>query len=246
LHRFFLETGYVLGERVEFPKDISHQIARVLRLRHSEKVVVLDNLGIEYDVELIEVQNNLVWGNVIGKRTAMSEADTQVTLFFGLTQRDKLEWILQKTTELGVTQLIPLVTQRSLIQNIQDENQKMERWQRIVREAAEQSGRGRCPKISAVQHLQKLPPLTKDEKGIVFWEEEHGTDIKNILSDYGGHSISLLVGPEGGFDVKEIEFVKSLGFTPATLGKRILRMETAAVVAVGLVLYEQGEMGYKG
>lgn len=242
MHRFFIPIECIRAERVEFPEDTSHQIARVLRLKHLEQVVVLDNRGLQYAVQLESVTPRSVSGIVLEKHLAEGEAKTDITLYLGLTQREKFEWILQKATELGVTGFVPLITQRSLVQSGDETTHKQERWQRIIREAAEQSGRGRCPDLFPIQKLERLIPLKHEMSGFVLWEEEESLGFKSALKTHAGHSLALLVGPEGGLTTEEVGVAQLAGFTPVSLGKRILRMETAAIVAAAVTLFERGDM----
>jgi 16S rRNA (uracil1498-N3)-methyltransferase len=242
MNRFFIPKECIQEGRVEFPAEVSHQILRVLRLRTYDHVVALDNLGMMYAVELDMVQPRGVTGNIIETKAALGEAKTSITLYLGLTQREKFEWILQKTTEIGVAAFVPLITQRSLVQSAHDIDNKLERWERIIREAAEQSGRGLCPKLYPLQHIDRLQQLSPDQKGFVLWEEEQGQGFKSALRGCTDLRLSLLIGPEGGLTEDEIDRAKTAGFVAVSLGKRILRMETAAIVAAAVTLYERGDM----
>jgi 16S rRNA (uracil1498-N3)-methyltransferase len=242
MNRFFIPIECIQNGRVVFPADVSHQILRVLRLRSYERVIVLDNLGMAYEVELEMVQSKGVMGNVLETRAVAGEAKTVITLYLGLTQREKFEWILQKATEIGVASFIPLITRRSLVQSAHEIDNKVERWERIIREAAEQSGRGLCPKLMPVQQMDRLKPLESNHKGFVLWEEEHGQSFRTALRKSDSQFLALLIGPEGGLTEDEVENVKGAGFEAVSLGKRILRMETAAIVAAAVVLYERGDM----
>ena len=242
MNRFFIPRECIQADRVEFPADLSHQIMRVLRLRPYERVVVLDNLGLMYEVELETVQSKGVLGNIIETQAATGETDTALTLYLGLTQREKFEWILQKTTEIGAFSFVPLITSRCLVHSAHEIEQKFERWQRIIREAAEQSGRGLCPKLLQVQHIEKLQPLESDLKGFVLWEEEKGQGYRTALRKCTASRLALLIGPEGGLTENEVNLAKTAGFESVSLGKRIMRMETAAIVAAAVTLFERDEM----
>lgn len=242
MNRFFIPLECILEGRVEFPAETSHQISRVLRLRTYERVIVLDNHGLEYDVELEMVQAKGVTGNVLETRQSAGEAETSVTLYLGLTQREKFEWILQKTTEIGAAAFVPLITRRSLVQSPGEVDNKVERWQRIIKEAAEQSGRGLCPDLLPVQQINAIKPLAGDQKGIVLWEETQGAGFKKALQTANSQKLALLIGPEGGLTAEEVENAGRAGFQAASLGKRILRMETAAIVATAVTLFERGDM----
>lgn len=228
-------------------------MARVLRLRAGQQVIVLDGLGSEMEVELMEVSSKCSQGIVRERREALGEPRSQVHLYLGLTQREKFEWILQKCTEVGVTGFTPVITSRSLVQDAKETDKKLERWERIVQEAAEQSGRGKVPLLHPVIRLENIKKEMDNGRGegsaarLVLWEGEHqkslSEHLKTVKEESGKLRIDILVGPEGGLSEAEVKGTMEAGFEPVSLGKRILRMETAAVVAAALVLYDLGEMG---
>jgi len=216
----------------------------VLRLKAGNQVVVLDGQGNEYDVEITELDSQNAFGQVTTQRLSTSEPKTRVTLLLCLTQREKFEWILQKCTEVGVSVIIPVISSRSLIQSSKDVASKYDRWQRILREAAEQSHRGRIPKLE--QPLQFSDALTLDEISadlrLIPWEGEMTRGLREVLQNDPSDGASLLIGPEGGFSEDEVSAAQKAGFIPVSLGPRILRMETAAIAAVVMVLFQRGDM----
>jgi 16S rRNA (uracil1498-N3)-methyltransferase len=253
MHRFFLPPESIGVDQVHLPAETAHQLVRVLRFQPGQSVIVLDNRGIEYVVELVDLSLPFAYGRVIERREASGEPQVKVSLFLGLTQREKFEWVLQKGTEIGVTSFIPVITRRSLVQDLdglRPGSVKLRRWRRILQEAAEQSERGRIPEL----HIPlQLPDLLAEgsqttELPIILWEGKNAPDLKRVLretqqqSNKTLHQIRLLVGPEGGFSPEELDLASNSGWLPASLGPRILRMETAAIVASALVLYELGEM----
>jgi 16S rRNA (uracil1498-N3)-methyltransferase len=239
MHRFFLDPSNVLGNTVTFPAAIARQIFRVLHLKAGDLCLVLDNQGFEHTVKLSVINSTEVKGEVIETHSAIEPA-VMVEMLLSLTQREKFEWMLQKCTEIGVSSFQPVISRRSLVQSKVDVLAKYDRWNTILKEAAEQSGRGKIPSL--------LPPLTLVEACrlaagdaslcLALWENETNTSLKQVLRS-GNHSrVALLIGPEGGFAVEEIHMAEEIGFQPVTLGKRILRMETAAMVSAALILYE--------
>jgi 16S rRNA (uracil1498-N3)-methyltransferase len=255
VHRFFIAPEHILPEEVNFPKEIGHQISRVLRLKIGEQVVVLDNLGSEYEVELTEVMGSRVLGRILKQQAAPPEPLIRLYLYLSLSQREKFEWMLQKCTEIGAAGFIPVVSSRSLVQESEDKNgRRKERWERILREAAEQSGRGRIPLllptqnfptsvVKAVQNHTRVlipsPPLREQESGL--------SGLRQVLAglERGGPEleIGVFIGPEGGFSEEELNLAYKAGCQPVDLGPRVLRMETAAMVVTALILHEFGEMG---
>ncbi len=160
----------------------------------------------------------------------------------GMTQREKFELILQKCTEIGVSAISPFTSSRTLVQRPQDADEKAARWMKIIQEAAEQSHRGMLPMLHRTQKLETALNSLTDTKALklVLWEEELEQEIKACLTSYTGREVILLIGPEGGLSPVEVEYAKACGFKAVSLGKRILRMETAAMIAAGLVIYELG------
>jgi len=239
MHRFFLDPSTILGNTVEFPASTSRQIFRVLHLAAGDLCLVLDNQGYERTVKLSIVNSAEVKGDVLETHPAI-EPVVKVEMLLSLTQREKFEWMLQKCTEIGVSSFQPVISRRSLVQSKEDSLAKYDRWNAILKEAAEQSGRGRIPVL--------LPPLTlveacrqaasKDALCLVPWENEPETSLKQVLLSRNPARVALIIGPEGGFAVEEIHQAQEIGFQPVTLGKRILRMETAAIVSAAMVLYE--------
>ena len=245
MHRFFLPAECFDNLIVRFPKETAHQLVHVLRLETGGVVVALDNQGREYDVVLDQLDNQGVNGHIIAKRPVSTEPAVQLALYLGLAQREKFEWMLQKCTEVGAASFTPLVTRRSLVQDLDEVKKKYERWERILREAAEQSRRGAIPELNppldfnnAILEAKKSSFIT-----LIPWEGEHHQDLTQVLqranlSTSGCLRIACFIGPEGGWDAAEVAFARDSGAVAVTLGPRILRMETAAVVAAALILHE--------
>jgi 16S rRNA (uracil1498-N3)-methyltransferase len=310
MHRFFISPDQLRGRVVRFDEVQAHQMRRVLRLRAGARVLALDGEGLQYEVQLEEVSNSHVTGLVVAKTPATGEPRVRLTLFQSLLQRDKFEWVLQKGTEIGVAAFVPVITRRSLVREGDVGENKLERWRRIIKEAAEQSGRGRLPAISAAVTLETalagLPspqpspegrggapspqpspegrggapssqpspegrggapspqPSPEGRGGLVpspsggglgrgsfallAWEGETARTLRQAVGQTSGVTdivtdIALFIGPEGGYETAEVEAAAAHGVAAFTLGRRILRTETAAVVGAALVLYELGEMG---
>jgi 16S rRNA (uracil1498-N3)-methyltransferase len=226
-------------DEVIFDADTSHQINRVLRLKTGDQVIVLDGTGDEYLLELSQVGKTTTAGKILSRRLSQTEPRIHLTVLVGLTQREKFEWVLQKCTEIGVAAITPVITNRSIVQDIRTTEQKTERWQQILKEAAEQSGRGKIPVLNPpVLFLQALEQLRGFELGMVAYENEKGHSIKNTLRGFRGENLGILVGPEGGFASEEAQLARQRGIEMVSLGRRILRMETAAIVAAALILHE--------
>lgn len=220
----------------------AHQISRVLRLKAGDQIVVLDNAGWEYEVQLMAVSRYQIKGSIVARREAQGEPTVHLTLYMSLLKRDKFEWVLQKGTEVGISRFVPLVTQRSLMQTIDIKQNKFSRWQRIIQEAAEQARRGRIPELWQPIHLVDALPEVDTAVALISWEEATEMTIRQALTGKEPETIALFIGPEGGFTTEEVRQAQDNGILVVTLGKRILRAETAAVVASALSLAECEEM----
>ena len=240
MHRFFIPPHSLAGEMVAFPPETARQISRVLRLGVGAQVQALDGLGMQYTLELLSVQPTEVTGRVLCSEHADGEPQTRLHLLVALTQREKFELILQKCTEVGAAAFTPLLTSRSLVQKPAEVMGKYPRWHKILQEAAEQSHRGVVPLLHPVTEFKAALGLEPGMRGIFLWEGEQHTSLRSTLAARAPGELRLLVGPEGGFSEAEAELAQQAGYASASLGKRILRMETAAIVAAGIVLYELG------
>ena len=247
-YRFFVSTDQIHGQRLVLTGSQARQIYSVLRMRETERITVLDNRGWQYEVRLDKVSSDLVMGEVLARESALGEPKVKLTLFQALLKKDNFEWVLQKGTELGVARFVPLITQRCVVRQKRIKPVKLQRWQRIMSEAAEQSGRGRLPELAEPLFLtEALEDAGKFDQAIIPWEEEREVSLLHALKENVSNrpsplGIALLIGPEGGFEEEEIVAAQTAGVQPVTLGPRILRAETAAIVAAALTLSAAGEL----
>ncbi len=236
MHRFFIPPEWIDNDKIIFREDVARQMKNVLRIRAGEKVIALDNLGNEFLVEIESGQQDLN-GKILSKKKNEGEPSVHLTLLFALAQREKVEWILQKGTEIGVSRFIPLVTERSLVRETGSVESKMERWKTILKEAAEQSGRGIIPELEKPMSFSKGLELCKQlDLGLIAWEQEKDKGLKEILHNKEFQKIGVLVGPEGGFTEEEQQQAIAMGWKSISLGRRTLRMETASLVASALII----------
>jgi len=247
LHRFFIAGESLQGKKVVMAGQQAQQIRNVLRICDGEHIIVLDNQGWEYEVVLTAVRRTEVAGQVVEKRRATGEPDTQITLYQSLLKREKFEWVLQKCTEVGVGRFVPVIAERSLIRSLDAvKADKMERWRRIITEAAEQSQRGRIPELALPVKFERcMTALESFDCLLIASAKAGGVSLRAALAGDrrdGPTTIALFIGPEGGFTEKEMELGRASGAVAVSLGRRILRTETAALVAASLILYESGEM----
>jgi 16S rRNA (uracil1498-N3)-methyltransferase len=241
MNHFFIAPQHIQESRVLFPSDVSHQIVRVLRLKMESTVMVLDNHGHQYEVRLEKLDTQQCIGKIVQALIIETEPETRLHLMVAMTQREKFEWIFQKSCEIGVHKITPIMSERSIQIPASDFQKKKERWERILKEAAEQSRRGMIPVLNAPLAIQAAfhdpAPIR-----LIAWENEQNRRLNDIFENQNSSEISLLIGPEGGFGEPEIQAAQSKGWIPFSLGKRILRMETAAIVACALILHQMGEI----
>lgn len=245
MNRFFIPKSGFEGELVRLSPEQAHQVCHVLRLTPGDSIIVLDDNGTEYNVMLTTVCLPETIGQVTGRHRARGEPQAKITLLQSLLTREKFEWVLQKATEVGVARFAPVLTARSIVRAKLVEERKLDRWRRIVTEAAEQSHRGRIPTLDqTITFGQAVSRLRDFDRALIAAPSPKAVSLRNALRDLdrGAVSIGLMVGPEGGFTGEEVDLACETDAIPIHLGPRILRTETAAVVTSALILYELGEM----
>ena len=232
IHRFFVDSITSKGKNIFFHGDTAKQITKVLRLKEGNQVIALDNKGNEYIVRLDMFISGQVAGTILKKQKNIAEPKTFITLYQALTSRDKFEMILQKCTEIGVSKFVPVETKRSLLKVKDIKKDRLERFQKIIKEAAEQCERGKIPQIlPAVKFEEAIIESTAQGLALCAWEDEKINDLNNILTSGSKHkNIAIFIGPEGGFEENEIKMAKKAGIIVVSLGPRILRTETTAIV----------------
>ncbi len=245
MHRFQINPEDVQGEHLYIRGSEAHHLARVLRLDLGEELAVFDNSGLEYRARVREISPGEVLCEVISSVHSTSESPLDVYLLQGLPKGDKMELILQKTTELGVKAIFPVRTGRAVVQLTgQKAVDRVARWQKITVEAAKQCGRSIAPVVSEIRSLeQALQSLPIGCTVLAAYEGEKTRGLAHELKNLQGNSLALLIGPEGGFDPEEIGFLTSQGAKSVSLGPRILRTETAGLAALTMALYHRGDLG---
>jgi len=238
-HRFFLSLDQIRGDEVHFEAGQVHQLRSVLRLRAGDRVQVFD--GASARDLVVELVPGLDQGRVVGDQSRAPEPRTRLVVYPALLQRDKFESVLQKLTEVGASAIGPVHTARSLVREPPDAR-RLERWAAILREAAEQSGRGVVPRLlPAVSFAEALADA--DGVRVVAYEGERQHDLHSALASKPPR-VSVFVGPEGGFTPEEIAAARASRADVVTLGPRVLRTETASPVLAALVLYELGDLSW--
>ena len=240
--RFFVDKEDMLPDFLVLTGENAKH-AKVLRLKAGEEVLVCDGEGTEAICAVSDVSDGQI-SLVVRKRQASdTEAAVKVSVYMAFPKADKLEHVIQKATELGAYEIIAFPSSRCVSRP--DEKslvKKLERWQKIAASAAEQSGRGLVPKVMTLNSYKAaLERAAQADKALLFYENEQATTLKMALSAGEYHSVSLLTGPEGGLEMSEVEQAAKAGLQVCTLGKRILRCETAPLCALSAVMYDAGE-----
>ena len=253
MHRFFVPASWIRGNEVAISGPQAHQIARVLRMRPGDKMIVLDNSGWEIHTRLTQVEQNAVKGEVIRRRLSAAEPRTKISLYQGVLKSNSFEFCLQKGTEVGIVEFTPVVAERCVIRDLDAVERKTRRWEWIMQEAAEQSRRGRKPALCPAAFFLQACEQARNSGGLslIPWEEGSLPNLHTVLRDIPagqGQSrppltINLFIGPEGGLTPGEVAQAQRYGLIPVTLGPRILRAETAGIVAAAAILYEFHDLG---
>ena len=237
--RFFASQEEMSGERILLTGE-NAQHAKVLRLKPGETVLVCDGEGQEC---LWQISSTDPWELMVTeRRTSRSEAAVRVSVYMAFPKGDKLEHVIQKATELGAYEIVAFPSARCVSRPDEKSlKKKLERWQKIAASAAEQSGRGRIPQVVALKSFSEaLSRACQAEKALMFYEHEEALTLKTALTGTY-RTVSLLTGPEGGLEEGEVSQARAAGMQVCTLGKRILRCETAPLCALSAVMYDAGE-----
>ncbi len=247
--RFHVRPDAIQGPRVRLDPEESHHITRVRRLGPGDVVELFDGAGHHYQVRLEALTPQGIEGTVLASSESVTESGLSCTLVQAIPKGEKMEWIVQKATELGVTRIVPLLTARTVVYlSPPRANNKLRRWQRVAKEAAKQSGRGVIPVIERPIPLKELlHVLPSTDLALCLWEgaEEPVSAVLDRARGAVRHAV-LLVGPEGGWAIEEIADIHARGISTAGLGPRILRTESAALVGLALLQFRFGDLGRRG
>ena len=240
--RFFVEPEQMQPEFLVLTGE-NAQHAKVLRLKCGEDVLVCDGLGKECICTVSDVSPDQISLVVRHRQESESEAKVRVSVYVAFPKADKLEHIIQKATELGAYEIIAFPSARCVSRPDEKSlKKKLERWQKIALSAAEQSGRGRIPQVLTLPNYRAaLERAVQADKALLFYENEQSVTLRMALDSGSYESVSLLTGPEGGLEASEVEQAAGAGLQVCTLGKRILRCETAPLCALSAVMYDAGE-----
>ncbi len=247
--RIFLTPEQLASDKIVITGDQARHLSLVLRASPGDSVTILDGNGFKYNCKILQCHKKEVTAECISKEPYSTESPLSITLAQGLPKGDKMDYIVQKSTELGVSKIIPLITERSQIRH----THKIDRWRKIALSAAQQSGRDKIPDIAEplefIKFVNGQSPTTRSESGvechgIIFSEEHKERNLREVLLRLKKTpDITLIVGPEGGLSKNEVTHASEHGYIQTSIGPRILRTETAPLTAISIIQYELGDVG---
>lgn len=233
MQKLFID--YIPNETIILDGESARHIAKSLRMRVGDMLMVTAGNGVDYGCQIDEITKDTVTLKICYEQASKSEPTVEVTIYQGVPKSTKMEEIIQKCVEIGVTKIVPTLTNRCVSRPDEKSAQKKNaRYQKIALEAAQQSGRGIVPEIAPMMTLKQAIAQDNAETKIVFYEGG-GEPLKNII-DENTKSVSIYIGSEGGFDKDEVDMIVNAGATKATLGPRILRTQTAPVTALSCIM----------
>lgn len=242
MNRFFVDAAYIGKDHIviDSPQEIKH-ITKVLRLSEGDHLDISDGVQWEYRVKIDSIEQTQIRAVILDKQSFAREPDIQVTLFQGIPKQSKMEMIVQKCVELGVHDIVPVFTARTVVTDNGKLPRKVERWQKVSAEAVKQCKRGIIPVVASPISFADLMGRIKGYDLILFpYENEEEKTIKDCLRNLNRSvkRVGIIIGPEGGFADEEAEELKAAGAVCVTLGKTILRTETAGLAALAVTMYE--------
>lgn len=250
MQRYFIPSHQISEKQCFFTDQDAHHIVKVMRYQPGDQVVGSDGLGRTFLVRLKEIEKDQVSGEILHDLDEERELPIRVTVAQGLPKGDKLEWVLQKGTELGAHHFIPFYSSRTIVKYDEKKaTKKTERWKKIIKEAAEQSHRNKLPQIESIYSFEQLSNVKADLKLVAYEKEAQGINEKPTLLArelqklQPNQSLLVVIGPEGGFDEQEMNTLEQKGFYRISLGSRILRTETASQYVLAAISYHFEQMG---
>ena len=240
--RFFVDRSQVQGEEIVIQGNDVNHIKNVLRMRPGDELSLSDGEGVDYFCKISSIERDEVRVNIENSWNSYVELPVKLYLFQGLPKGDKMELIIQKAVELGVYEIIPVRTKRAIVKlDDKKESKKIARWQQIAEGGAKQSGRGLIPEVKSVMNFaEALKYAASLDAALIPYEKAEGIEkTREVVHGLKGKkSVAVFIGPEGGFDETEIEAAMSAGVCPVTLGRRILRTETAGLTMLSILMFE--------
>ncbi|MPW27093.1 16S rRNA (uracil(1498)-N(3))-methyltransferase [Alkalibaculum sp. M08DMB] len=239
MHKFFIDPSQKDGVIIHISGEDYLHMTKSLRMKIGEKVEVSDCKGMEYITKITKIDKDNILLEIIEERENDTETFIEISLYQGIPKGSKMDLIIQKSVELGVKNIIPVNTHRTIVEIDKKENKKIQRWQKISEEAAKQSKRGVIPQIMPLMKIKDIKnELIKNDLNLIAYEGEVDISLKQaLLSNDKAKRIGIVIGPEGGLEEEEVEYLKSLGAIPISLGTRILRTETAGISIIAMLTY---------
>lgn len=245
MRKFFVEENQISDSNIIITGEDVNHIKNVLRLEPGTRIKVCDRENsINYISEITTLSSNEVICKIVEKVEGVAESNVKLHIYQGLPKADKMELIIQKCTELGAYEFIPVEMKRSIVKvSGKDADKKVDRWNKISEVAAKQSGRDVIPKVRNIINIKTLiNEINGYDLVLLAYEEENVNHIKNELTkvkeDGKDYNIAVIIGPEGGLDPEEVNLLKEAGAKVVTLGTRILRTETAPIMITSCIMYE--------
>ncbi|MCC8138180.1 MAG: 16S rRNA (uracil(1498)-N(3))-methyltransferase [Clostridiales bacterium] len=242
MHHFFAEKAQISENEIRITgSDVNH-IRNVLRIAPGEQVSVSDGDATSYRCEVVRVEEECVTAKIMWSQEADTELPCRIVLFQGLPKADKMELIIQKTIELGVSEIIPMATRRAVVKlDAKKAEAKKKRWNAIAESSAKQAKRAVIPEVKQVMDFDEAVRYASTmSRRFIPYERAEGMDETReaFRAIQPGDSIAVFIGPEGGFDEQEIRLAKDAGIMPITLGRRILRTETAGMAVLAVLMFQ--------
>ncbi|MFA4858059.1 MAG: 16S rRNA (uracil(1498)-N(3))-methyltransferase [Candidatus Margulisiibacteriota bacterium] len=237
--RFFIPQKQLKNNQAQITGKDQHHLIDVLRHKIGDEIEIIDGQSNIYAAKIEKITAQAVTCLITAKKSRKTELPIPVTIFQCLPKAKKMDWIIEKCTELGVFKIVPVISERSIPKlDSAGQKHKLFRWEQIAKSAAEQCGRAILPKLGPVQNFAEAVKVAADLK-IIPWESEKTFSLKAALQNKGKVlSLAVYIGPEGGFSLSEIETAKKETILPVTLGPRVLRTETVGIFVLSALAYE--------
>lgn len=232
-HRFYFSGDLEINDKIRLPDDIAHHIRSVLRLKNNDNIFLFNNTKNEFLAQINDISKKVVNVTILNTIRGNTESNIKITLAQTLAKGQKMDYIVQKATELGVFEIIPLYSNRSIIKKVEDRaDNKLSHWQKVAISACGQSERTNVPNIRPAIELNTWLKQCKDKHKLILTPSQNCYKLRDLnIVD----SVTILIGPEGGFGDDEIKLAESNHFVPISMGNRILRTETAGVAAIAIL-----------
>lgn len=241
--KFFVSKDLIKDDKVFLDGENAKHLINVLRCKIGEEIEISCGDGYDYICKIEEISKNIAICKIIDCFGNESEPNIKITLYQGLPKSEKMELIIQKCVELGIDEIVPVNTDRTIVKLAGKEDKKIARWNKISESAAKQSRRGKIPTIQPIINFtEAIKQAQNNDLILIPYEKEQEKGIKQVIKNFNGKNIAIFIGPEGGFSDSEIKYAIENNLIPITLGKRILRTETSGFITTAILLYELDNM----